>query len=200
MTPSRTAGIATLAIASLLMVTACGSEDPGSSAAAPVADGADAIPADQSPPLAAMPGRKLPEIDGGAREPVNIDGARTLTQRFLSPPASEISQIGVMVGTYGGESDGHLVLELCQAARCAIGETALSTVADNTFAMTQLDSPFQMMGDQALSISISTRDASRAVAVWAYDVPAAVETSAESDDGTGTAVSLENTSFLFQYL
>lgn len=189
---SRTARGLTLAIASLLAVAAC---DSGREAVPPDAD----VPAAQEPPPIAESGRKLPEIGDNPRQPVNIDSGTTLTQRFAAPPASVFSQIGVIVGTYGGDSDGRLVLELCQGERCARGETELSAVADNTFAMTQLDSPLEITGDQPISIAISTRDASRPVAIWAYDVPPTVETSVEREDGTGLPVPLEDTSFLFRY-
>lgn len=183
----------TLAIASLLAVIAC---DSGRQAVAPVAD----VPTAQDPIPVEDPGRKLPEIDGDARQPVNVGSGTTLTQRFAAPPASVFSQIGVIVGTYGGDSDGRLVLEVCQGERCARGETELSAVADNTFAMTQLDSPLEITGGQPISIAISTRDASRPLAIWAYDVPPTLETSVEREDGNASPVPLENTSFLFRYL
>ena len=172
------------------------------------------VPADQaasinSPPMqipqqlaTAELGKALPNIQGEPREPVSLGGGTRLIQRFLKPPQLEaVTGVGVFIGTYMGQSDGTLTIELCQGDRCAAGETGLSGATDNAFAIVQLDSPFRVADGEALSIALATSGASRPVAVWAYDLPDDGEqTSVEFVTGTDAGIAMENTSFRFKLL
>jgi len=143
--------------------------------------------------------QKLPDIAGAPRQPFGLGGSSEVIQHFPTPPAfAQVDQLGVFVGTYGGKSDGKLILRICQAARCSVGGIELASAADNAFAVVSLESPFTINANEELTISVSTRGASRPVALWAYDVPAGVNTSVELIQKAGASEPQANTTFMFK--
>jgi len=189
-----------LSFALTLAVTGCGSGESGTlgaNAEVGTPPTAQAV----EPSVGTDNGVRIPDITTDPREPINLNSTDILTQHFSPSPATiSATEIGVFIGTHRGQSDGQLVIKLCQADRCSSGETGLSVAADNDFAMVSLDARFEIVADEAFSITLSTRDASRPVAIWAYDVPAGEATSVEQVNSEKTVAPLENTSFRFKLI
>ena len=190
----------TLSVALMLAVTGCSSDEPGAPATNAEVGTPPAVQAIE-PIGSTDSGVGIPSIQTDPREPINLSSAEILTQRLTAPPTTiSASGIGVFIGTHRGQSDGLLVIEVCQAGRCSSGETDLSVAADNDFVMAHLDSQFEIVANEALSITLSTRDASRAVAIWAYDIPTGETTSVERVNAEKAFEILENTSFRFKLI
>ena len=83
--------------------------------------------------------------------------------------AGALSGFGLAIGTYAGQSDGQLTLELC-AATCRTGVVPMRTAPDNAFARIVLDPPLEQAG-AALRWRAGYADGARPVAVWTGDTP-----------------------------
>lgn len=85
---------------------------------------------------------------------------------IASGVAGEIDGLGLVVGTYGGASDGALVAELCVGAACATGRMPLRDAPDNGVAMIALDRPLAVPEGAVLRWRITHEGGSQAVALW----------------------------------
>lgn len=88
----------------------------------------------------------------------------------VTVPAGTLSGFSVALGTYSGQADGRLTLEVC-AAECRSGVIAVRGAADNEFARVALDPPLPQSG-QPLRWHATYADSARGVAV--YGSPAAI--------------------------
>lgn len=106
-------------------------------------------------------------VPGGGRA-VGLEPGQSI-DGVLTVPPGDLSGFGLAIGTYNGQADGRLTLELC-ATECRIGVIAVHDAADNAFARIVLDPPLPQTG-QSLHWWASYASSARGVAVWTGDAP-----------------------------
>ncbi len=79
-----------------------------------------------------------------------------------------LAGFGLAIGTYAGQSDGQLTLEVC-AEKCRTGVVSMRGAADNAFARVVLDPPLVQTG--AVRWRASYAGGAHPVAVWTGDAP-----------------------------
>ncbi len=103
--------------------------------------------------------------EGGTR-PVPLFANQSVTlSRRLPPGIAEIDAISVRIGTYGGKSDGTLLVRLCQAAECQERSVDLATAPDNSTLSLALTPAFAVT-DAPFQITLSKQGGDEAVALW----------------------------------
>ncbi len=87
------------------------------------------------------------------------------------PPGNDIRDAFLLIGTYGGQSDGSLRARLCQGDRCVEATADLSQAADNHFLSLQFASTFQFAQGNDLKITLRKEGGQHPVALWTHPTP-----------------------------
>ena len=125
-------------------------------------------------------GRALP-ITAGGRFEVEV----------TVPRPSRLAGAGLLVGTYGGRSDGTLRLRACTPRACAEGDVALSTVADNTMARVALRPALALAPGEPLRLAWTTLESTTPVAAWTFERRSASAAIVVPDGHTGRRPAME---------
>ncbi|UMM07610.1 YfhO family protein [Gluconobacter frateurii] len=76
-------------------------------------------------------------------------------------PSSRLTML--QLGTYGGHSDGLLVLSICSDSQCATGQTPLKQAKDNGLTAIELDG---VIPSDARTMTLNLKDATTGVMIW----------------------------------
>jgi len=101
------------------------------------------------------------------RHPVPLEAGKHL--KIVLPfrqERDEIAGLSVLIGTYGGKSNGHLRVELCRRDDCASGSIDLSSAVDNSPADVRFDRALAVQPGDKLQIRLKKVDGDQAVALW----------------------------------
>lgn len=112
------------------------------------------------------------QLQASGMQPVSLAPGRSVNVAPLSAPDA-MTAIGVLVGTYGGASDGRLVAEFCQDARCRTASADLATAADNA-SLAIAFSPPVAPSSAPYRLTLTNQGGTRPVALWSKP-PAAAE-------------------------
>lgn len=135
----------------------------------------------------------LPLITGPNQGPIVLGGGRTVRQSLSDPPRiSAATHAAVFLGTYGGSSDGTLVMKVCQEDRCTEGKGDLRLARDNQFFQVELSEPVEVSDSAPVAISLATEGATHPVAVWGFAAPS-TNVSLQSIDAAGQVRALPDT-------
>jgi len=168
---------------------------------APALRNAERLGASFSRTLELAQGHELPKITTPSRQPVVLGGVGGLVQKFTNAPAiKSATSIAVFAGTYGGTSDGILVFRICQQDRCTEGEAGIAAASDNDFITARLAAPFEVVTSSPLTITLTTRAATRPIAIWGYEPPLNESVSTEELGSAGSVKELPETSFRFKLI
>ncbi|TWB68736.1 hypothetical protein FBZ87_11045 [Nitrospirillum amazonense] len=105
--------------------------------------------------------------NGNSAAPLPSDGHAAFTLPL--PDHGVVTQVGILVGTYGRKSDGLLTVKLCVADTCAQGSAVLDHPADNTYFPIPLDSGLPVNGGHA-RLELQRTGGTQPLAVWMYPV------------------------------
>jgi hypothetical protein len=95
-----------------------------------------------------------------------------------------VQAVAIRLGTFGGQSNGALAVQLCFASQCAAGQAALATAADDGIFTVPLTQPLTVHPDTPLTYRI-TYLGTRAVAIWlASDMNQPQNFTVTTPDGT----------------
>eukprot|EP01037_Dinobryon_pediforme_P012372 gene12372-12459_t len=78
----------------------------------------------------------------------------------------DVVTVALSLGTYLGQADGDLVVELCTPAACRGGRLALAQAQDNAMARITLDAPLRVREGEDIRFRLDHEGGSQAVAVW----------------------------------
>ncbi len=78
---------------------------------------------------------------------------------------SDIAQTDLLIGTFGGNSDGLLAITICSGTQCVRGQTDLSLARDDNFLNIQLERQLKLSGNPLIRFTIS-HPSGRPVALW----------------------------------
>ena len=102
------------------------------------------------------------------RHPVPLDAGQRV-EIVLPFPLRERDDIGglsVVIGTYGGKSNGRLRVDLCRREDCASGSIDLASALDNKPADVRFDRALAVQPADKLHIVVDKVDGDQAVALW----------------------------------
>ena len=99
----------------------------------------------------------------GAGGIVALDPRQTMSGTVTVPPGT-LSGFSLALGTYNGQADGRLTIEVC-ATECRSGVIDVRSAADNAFARVALNPPLPQSG-QPLRWRATYADSARGVAVY----------------------------------
>jgi hypothetical protein len=101
------------------------------------------------------------------RHPVPIEAGQRV-EIVLHPrrKRDDIAGLSVLIGTYGGKSNGRLRAELCRADDCESGTIDLASVLDNSPAAVRFDHALAVQPGDKLHIVLDKIDGDQAVALW----------------------------------
>ncbi len=77
-----------------------------------------------------------------------------------------LGQVGVEIGTYMGQSDGALAVELCTDTTCAQGRVELAGAADNAVITITLPYPLAIVSRATLTWTLQHEGGTQGVAIW----------------------------------
>jgi hypothetical protein len=103
------------------------------------------------------------------RHPVRLEepGQRIeIVLPFPSQEGDEIAGLSVLIGTYGGKSNGRLGVELCRRDDCTSGLIDLASARDNSLATVRFDLALAVQPNDKLQIALTKVDGDQAVALW----------------------------------
>ncbi len=102
----------------------------------------------------------------GQRRPVDLAAGQSVTVALPPRPSlTAITAVDILIGTFGGLSDGRLVAQLCQAGRCQQNSADLVTAADNASIRLAFTPPFALT-DAPYHLTLSKQGGNRPVALW----------------------------------
>jgi len=91
---------------------------------------------------------------------------------FVVPPGSvplpSVDRVGVLIGTYDGQSRGSLAVQLCADAVCASGSASLDHARDNALLPIDVAPALTLPKDTPLTLRLTHHGPSGAVAIWLH--------------------------------
>lgn len=110
------------------------------------------------------------DLGAGAPQPIALAAEGGALRLDIATPrvaGHVVDGASVLVGTYGGVSDGALEIGVCDAAgACGMGRAPLEGAADNSILPVVLDRPLVPGRGGGLSVTVTHRGGHHAVAVW----------------------------------
>lgn len=100
--------------------------------------------------------------------PLVLESGHAAAFGWNAPRDGRVDALSVYIGNYFGQADGWLDVELCAAAGCARGTMPLRGSLDNADFELPVTPVLRVSEGEALSIRISSRDATHPVALWMY--------------------------------
>ena len=106
----------------------------------------------------------LYDLDPADRRPVSLAPGQLIT---LDIPSERLAMttISILIGTYGGTADGHLVAQLCRSDGCHTGTADLAAAADNATLEIAL-SPSPTHPAIAGRLTLTKQGGTHPVALW----------------------------------
>jgi hypothetical protein len=107
-------------------------------------------------------------VGSDARYPVQLETGQRI-EIALPFPGQEgdyIAGLAVLIGTYGGKSNGRLRVELCRRDDCASGSADLAFAQDNSPVAVRFDRALAVQPNDKLRIILQKVDGDQAVALW----------------------------------
>lgn len=104
------------------------------------------------------------DLQNAGMEPVQLASGRSVTLHSLAG-RDALTAISVLIGTYGGISDGRLVAELCRGDHCQTGAADLTTAADNAPLRIALTPP-GAAANGAFRLTLTNQGGTKPVALW----------------------------------
>lgn len=83
-----------------------------------------------------------------------------------------VAGLSILIGTYGGKSNGHLHAEVCRGDDCASGSTDLVSALDNKPVVVRFDRAPRVQPGDKLHIVLQKVDGDHSVALWTRPVGA----------------------------
>jgi len=90
---------------------------------------------------------------------------------FTQDEKTSLTGLSVLIGTYGGTSDGTLAATICNADECAQGAGDLATARDNEPLEMHLDRPLSVTKGDTLRIVFEKEGGLHPVALWMATLP-----------------------------
>jgi hypothetical protein len=102
------------------------------------------------------------------RDPVPLEAGQRLeiVLHFPHQERDDIAELSVLIGTYGGKSNGRLRVELCHDDDCASGSTDLASALDNSPVAVRFDHALAVQPGDKLHIVLEKASGDQAVALW----------------------------------
>jgi hypothetical protein len=98
---------------------------------------------------------------------VQISRAHPLRGSFRAPSSGVLLSVETLVGTYAGQADGRLVLDLCSVSACSRASAELEGASNNADLVLRLTEPLPMNRGEMVHFSFSQEHAKRHdVALW----------------------------------
>jgi len=104
--------------------------------------------------------------NSAATTPMAILPGDFIDGQFIAAHTGKLTSVAVRVGNFQETSDGQLAISICNAARCSIGVADLSNTSDNNYLEVRVASPVTTQQNEPVRFRISSRQATRPVAVW----------------------------------
>jgi len=79
-----------------------------------------------------------------------------------------VSELGILLGTYGGTATGDISVQLCQETKCVEGAGSLKGATDNQSFTIPLRNPLQVSSAAGLRYSIRYANGKHPVAIWVW--------------------------------
>ena len=108
-----------------------------------------------------------------------------MTAPFTQEEKTSLTGCSVLIGTYGGTSDGKLTATICNADECAQGAGDLATARDNAPLEITLDRPLSVAKGDAVRIVFEKQGGVHLVALWMATLAHPSEDIRVQTDGEG---------------
>jgi hypothetical protein len=107
-------------------------------------------------------------VGGDWRYPVPLEAGQRLeiVLHFPRQERDDIAGLSVLIGTYGGKSNGRLRVELCREDDCASGSTDLASALDNSPVVVRFDHAVAVQPGDKLRIVLDKAEGDQVVALW----------------------------------
>ena len=102
------------------------------------------------------------------RHPVPLEAGQRveIVLPFPLRERDDITGLSVLIGTYGGKSNGRLRVDLCRREDCASGSIDLASTLDNKLAAVRFDRALPVQPGDNLHLVVDKVDGDQAVALW----------------------------------
>lgn len=100
-------------------------------------------------------------------EAYDLPSGSTLTVVLNNHPRGKLLSIGLLIGTYNGQADGVMGMQLCQSGKCVDASGRVADAQDNSYFILTLPRPVTL-SQSPLTLRISDFDAREPFAVWLW--------------------------------
>lgn len=135
----------------------------------------------------------LNAVEGG-NQPYRAENDQPYKGTAYNLPAGKLSQIGLLIGNYSGQSNGTLNLTACGSGGCVSGSTAIRGTVDNSYAMIALNNALPVQQGENVEFTYTLTGANLGPAVWVYYVSKPIDgRSVSTFGGSGQYASMKLT-------